>query len=106
MIDPQRLHPGMPDVAGIARPRHARKTLRDGAAIARSQKLPLLQRKMRQLVEPDEQELRTLILVNIIFVATVPEARRRAVDPRNNMLGFVVTLIEAPRHIAPKVCQQ
>src|SRR6266404_9736074 len=59
-IDPQRLHPCMPDVAGIARASHARETFRHRTAIARSQKLPLLQREVRQLIEPDEQKLRAL----------------------------------------------
>src|SRR6267378_62095 len=106
MIDPQRFHPSVPDVAGIARAGHARETFRHRTAIARSEKLPLLQREMRQLIKPDEQKLRALILVNVIFVATVAKASGRAIEPGNYVLRFVVTLIELPRHVAPKIRQQ
>src|SRR5690349_3643797 len=90
-VDPQRFHPGMADVAGIAGSGHARddglpfvdsgSVKLNGAPISRSQELPLLQSEMRQLIDADEQKLRALVLVDIIFVAAVAEARSRAVAP-------------------------
>ncbi len=90
-------------------PRHSRKS--DYRQASRERNRSRARRiapadRIPPLVEPDEQELRALILVNVIFVATVPEARRRTVNPRNNMLRFVVTLIETPGHVAAKIRQQ
>ena len=55
-VHPQRLHPRMPDIPRVRRPRHAATLLPCSpayirrAAIPRCQKLPLLQREMRQLI--------------------------------------------------------
>jgi hypothetical protein len=96
----------MPDVAGIAGPGHARNASGYRAAIARSEKLPLLQREVSELIEPDEQELRALILVDVIFVPAVAEASGRTVVPGDDVLGFVVALIHRARHIAAEISQQ
>src|ERR1700704_4500661 len=96
----------MPNVAGVTRPRHARKASRNRTAIARSQELPLLQRKVSQLVEPDEQELRTLIAINIVLVAAVTKARGRAITPSNDGLCFVVAPVQLPGNVAAKIRQQ
>src|ERR1700730_15912796 len=75
VIDPQRFHPGVADVAGIGRAGHARAAAWNRTAIARSEKLPLLQGEVRQLIEADELKLRALILVDVAFVAAIAEAR-------------------------------
>src|SRR6266571_2595446 len=106
VIDPQRFDPGVADVPRVRRAGHGAKASRHGAAVARSEKLPLLQREVRELVETDEQELRALILVNVVLVAAVAEARGRTVFPGYEVLRFVVTLVKSARHIAAKVCQQ
>src|SRR6202030_2454000 len=103
VIDPQGFHPGVADVAGIAGAGHARHTLWNGTTIARREKLPLLQREVRQLVEPDKQKLRALILVDVVFVAAVAESGGRAVVPGDDVLGFVVAAVERPRHVAAKI---
>ncbi len=54
MIDPQCLHPGVTDVAGVAGAGHARNAAGHRTAIARSEKLPLVQGEVRELIEPDE----------------------------------------------------
>ena len=60
------------------------------AAIAGREKLPLAQSEERQLIDADEQKFRALILVDVIFVAAVAEARGRAVLPRDDVLRLVV----------------
>src|SRR5579859_4346639 len=106
VIDPQRFHPGVANIAGIAGAGHARNALWNWAAIARREKLPLLQREVRQLIEPNEEKLRALILVDIIFVAAIAEARGRTVVPGDDVLGFIVSAVERARHVAPEICQQ
>src|SRR5712691_12739676 len=99
VINPQRLDPGVADVPRVRRAGHGAKAFRHGAAVARSEKLPLLQREMRQLVEADEQELRALVLVNVVLVAAVAEARGRTVFPSYEVFRFVVTLVKSARHV-------
>src|SRR6267154_2066839 len=106
MVNPQRLHPRMPDVAGVASSSHGRETARNGATVARSKKLPLLQGEMRQFIEPDEQELGALILVNVIFIAAVTKARCRSSVPGDDMLRLVVTPIQRARDVATKISEQ
>src|SRR5260370_2676 len=79
LIDPQRLYPGVSHIAGVRRACHAREDSLPRiftvginlcrTAVARSEELPLLQRKVCELVDPDEQELRALILIDITFKA-------------------------------------
>ncbi len=96
----------MADVSRIRRSSHAGKTPPHGTAVARSEELPLLQREVRQLVEPDEQKLRALILVNVVFVAAVAEARGRAVVPRDDVLRLVVALVKLARNVAAEIGEQ
>src|SRR6266404_4058578 len=96
----------MPDVAGVAGAGHAREASGHGTAIARSQKLPLLQREVRELIDADEKKLRALILVDVVFVAAVAEARGRSVTPRDDVLRFVVLAIEFPRYVATKISEE
>ena len=106
VIDPQRFHPGVADVAGVAGSGHARAAARHGTTIAAGEKLQLLQREMGQLIEADEQKLRALILVNVIFVAAVAEAGGRAVIPRDHVLGFVVVFVKFFRDVAAEISEQ
>src|SRR5256885_14330550 len=106
MIHPECFHPCVPDISWIRRASHARKTSPYGTPVARRQELPLLQREMRQLIEPDEQEFRALVLVNVILITAIAKARRRTVQPRHYVLRFVVTLVKLARHIAPEIRQQ
>ena len=113
MIDPQRFYPGVADVARVGRAGHVRANglpcplaacvCLDGAAIAAGQKLPLFQREVRQLIDADEQKLRALVLVHVVFVAAIAEARCRAVLPRDDMLRFVVLAIVRLRYVAPEI---
>jgi len=66
----------------------------------------LLQREVRQLVESDEQKLRALIAVNVVFVAAIAKARRRAVGPSHDVLGLVVFLVVTAGHVSPEVREQ
>src|SRR6266568_6221786 len=86
LIDPERFYPGVPDVARVRRASHAAYASRHAATIAGSQELPLLQREVRELIDPDEQKLRTLILIDVILIPAVSEARRRTVFPGYQML--------------------
>src|SRR5947207_3717948 len=95
VIHPQSFYPGMTDVSRIRRAGHARKTSRHRATIARSQKLPLLQSEMRELIQPDEQKFRTLVLINVILVSAIAETRSRTVQPGHHMFCFVVIFVEA-----------
>src|SRR6266446_4238823 len=106
VINPQRLDPGVADVPRVRRASHGAKASRHGAAVARSEKLPLLQREVCELVNADEQKLGALVLVNVILVAAVAEARGRTVFPGYDVLRFVVTLVKSARHVAAKVCQE
>ncbi len=74
MIHPQRLDPGVADVSRVRRTRHAAYASRHATAVARRQELPLLQRKVRQLINADEKKFRALILVNVVLVTAVAEA--------------------------------
>ncbi len=105
-VHPQRLHPGVADVARIGRSRHARLRALNAAAIPAGQKLPLLQREVRQLIDADKKIFRALVAVHIVFVVAVGKPRRRAVKPRDDMLGFVVFVVQLARHIAPKISDQ
>jgi hypothetical protein len=71
VIHPQHFHPGVADVSGIRGASHRRPASLHRAAIARGEKLPLLQREVRQLIDTDEQELRALILVDVVFATAV-----------------------------------
>src|SRR6266851_6817259 len=103
----------MPYVARIRCPRHARhnslpRVFSVGVdlcrtAVTRGEKLPLLQRKVRELVNADEQKLRALVLINIALVAAVAEARGRAIVPGDEVLRGVVTLVPRARHVPLKV---
>src|SRR5579859_682191 len=106
MIHPKRLYPRMTDIPRIRRARHARKTSPHRTPVARRQKLTLLQRKMRKFIEPDEQKLRALILINVVLAAAISKTRGRTVQPRHHVLRFVVTLVKLSRHIAPEIRQQ
>jgi hypothetical protein len=105
VIDPQRFHPGVTDVAGVGRASHACAAATNRATIARREKLPLLQREVRQLVDADEKKLGALIRVDIVFVAAMAKARGRTVLPRYDVLRFVVLAIERARHITTKICE-
>ena len=115
-VHPQRFHPGVTDVARIGRARHAghdlfpfvfpaRVGLR-GTAIPGSEKLPLLQREVRQLVNADEQKLRALIAVNVVLVAAVAEPCGGTVLPGDDMLGLVVALVHRAWNSSPELCEQ
>src|SRR6266571_166419 len=116
VINPQRLDPGVADVPRVRRAGHARhdslprvlavRIDAPRAAVARSEELPLLQREVRQLVEADEQKLRALVLVNVVLVAAVAEARGRTVCPGHDVLRFAVALVKSARHVAAKVSEQ
>src|SRR5208337_5022134 len=103
LVDPQRLHPRVPNVPRVRRPRHARKSSWNRAPVPRGQKLPLLQSEVRQLIYPDEQKLRALVLVNIILIPAVPKSRRRSIRPRNDVLGFVVAFVQIAWHSPPQL---
>src|SRR5579885_3548526 len=103
VVHPQGLDPGVADVAGIRRSGHARKRTRNRAAIARSEKLPLLQREVREFVNADEEKFGALIAIDVVFVAAKAEARGRAIAPGYDVLGFVVTLVRIARHIAAEI---
>ena len=68
LVNPQRFHPGVADVAGIGGGGHARKRSGDGTAIAAGEELPLAQSEKRELVDADEKKFRALVLVNVVFV--------------------------------------
>src|SRR5579872_7299518 len=103
VVHPQGLDPGVADVAGIRRSGHARKRTRNRAAIARSEKLPLLQREVREFVNADEEKFGALIAIDVVFVAAKAEARGRAIAPGYDVLGFVVTFVRIARHIAAEI---
>ena len=105
-IDPQRFYPGVADVSRIRRAGHVADAARHGAAIARGQELPLLEREMRQLIDADEQKFRALILVDIALIAAVAEARGRAVVPGDQVLRFVIRFVKLAWHIATEARQQ
>src|SRR5258708_1913570 len=86
VIHPQGFDPGVPDVSRVRRARHVAEASGRATTIAGSQELPLLEGEMRQLINPDEQELRALILVDVALVAAITEPRGRAVFPGNDVL--------------------
>ncbi|MGH8277859.1 MAG: hypothetical protein ACRETH_14315 [Steroidobacteraceae bacterium] len=43
--------------------------------------MPLAQREERELVDPDEEKFRALILIHVAFILAVAEARGRTVLP-------------------------
>ena len=79
MIYPERFHPGVADIARVGRAGHAGAASLHGTAIARSEKLPLLQREVRELIEPDEQELRALVLRYVLLALGIAEPCSAAV---------------------------
>src|SRR5690242_20587085 len=105
-VHPQSLDPSVADVAGVRGSGHAAKSVRSGATVAGSKKLPLLESEMRQLVDADKDKFGALIAVDVVFVAAVAETCRRAVVPGDDALGFVVAAVKIVRHIAAKVRQQ
>src|SRR5260370_35041998 len=58
VIHPQRLYPSVPDVSRVRRPGHVAEAIWPGTAVARGQKLPLLQREVRQLINAEQQKSR------------------------------------------------
>ena len=88
---------------GLVAPAMHGFALLDAAAIAAGQKLPLLQREVRQLIDADEKIFRALIAVDIVFSVAVSKPRRRAVEPRDDVLRFVVLLVQLARHVAAKI---
>src|SRR5579859_6854322 len=113
---PTALHPGVADVAGIGSASHAGNDgllaavgaleKFDRTAVAAAEKLPLLEREVRQLVDADEQELGALVAVDVVFVAAVAEPRGRAVFPGDDVLGVVELLIFRPGDVAAKLCEE
>src|SRR6266850_5514038 len=77
VIHPKRFHPGVADVSRVRRAGHLAADAACGTAVARRQKLPLLQCEVRRLIQSYEQKLRALILVNVVLVAAVTESRCR-----------------------------
>src|SRR5579864_6704764 len=75
-VHPQSLDPSVADVAGVRCSSHAAKSVRSGAAVARSKKLPLLESEMCQLVDADKDKFGALIPVDVVFVAAVAETCR------------------------------
>src|SRR5713226_8148786 len=61
---------------------------------------------MRELIDSDKKKLRALILVDVILVAAVTEARGRSVFPGNDVLRGVVTFVPRARHVPPEVRKQ
>src|SRR5271155_1686031 len=105
-VHPQRFHPGVADVAGVGGAGHVAAAARHGATITRSEKLPLLQGEMRQLIDADEEEFGALILIDVALVAAISEARGGAVAPGHQVPGFVVTFVERAGHIATELQEQ
>src|SRR5690242_16551493 len=99
-VDPQRFDPGVANIARVGGTGHAAEAVRHRTAITGGQKLPLLQGEVRQLVDADEDELGTLIAIDIVLVAAVAEARGRAVLPGNDALRFVVAAIRITRYVS------
>ena len=60
---------------------------------------------MRQFIDADEQKFRALILVDVVLVSAVAEARCGTVCPGDQMLRFVVARVHRARNIAPEVCE-
>ncbi len=61
---------------------------------------------MRQLVDPDEQKLRALVLINVVLRRAVSKSRRRSIQPGHHVLPFVVGPVQLARHIPPEIVQQ
>ncbi len=95
-----------PMFPGLVAPAMHGRALVDAAAIAAGQKLPLLQREVRQLIHADEKIFRALIAVNIVLRVAVCEARRRTVQPRDDVLGFVIFFVQLARHVPPEIRDQ
>jgi hypothetical protein len=89
VIDPQRLHPGVADVAGVRRARHAGKGSGYGTAVAAGEELPLAQGEEREFVDTDEKKFRALVLVDVRFGLAIAESRGRTIFPFDDVLGFV-----------------
>ncbi len=106
LINPQRLHPGVADVAGIRGAGHVWKCFGDRAAIAAGEKLPLAQGEESELVDADEKKFRTLILVDVIFGGAVAEAGGRAVEPGDDVLRVVEARVEFARDFFAEIKQQ
>ena len=106
LVNPQRFHPRVTDVAGIRRRGHARKRAGHGTSVAAGEELPLAQGEKRQLVHADEEKFGALILVDIVLVLAVAEARGRTVRPRDQMLRFLETLVQLARDVTAKIMQE
>ena len=106
LIHPKRLHPGVPDIAGVCRRGHIGSRPRNRAAIAAGEKLPLAQREVRELVNTDKEKFRALVLVDVVFACGIAEASGRAIVPGDHVLRFVVTLIDVARHVPTKISDQ
>ena len=65
-----------------------------------------LQREVRQLIDADKEILRALILVHIVLVLAVAEARFRTVTPGDHVLAVVVVRVQIARHVAAKIREQ
>src|SRR6202034_4869438 len=74
-IDPQRLHPRMPDVTGVGSTSHAGKRARHGTPVTRREELPLAEGKEGKLVNSYEKKFGALILVNVRFALAISERR-------------------------------
>ncbi len=61
---------------------------------------------MRQFVNSDKKKLCALILVNVTLVPAVAKPRSRTVGPGNQVLRFVVALIESLRYVATEIREQ
>src|SRR5207245_8582308 len=104
--------PGVADVAGVRRAGHARHDLFpfaraarinfDRATVARSEKLPLLQSEVRQLIETNEQKLGALITIDVVLVAAVAKERCGTVLPGDDVLGLVVAFVQRARDAPPE----
>ena len=106
LVNPQRLYPSVADVAGVGGTGHARKRARHGTSVAAREELPLAESEERELVNADEKKFRALILVHVVFVLAVAEARGGIIQPGDQVFRFVVALVKLARNIAAKIKQQ
>ena len=70
-----------------------------GLALGTRQRLRLVRNchcarvRMREFVDADKKKLRALVLVDIVLARRVTKPRGRAIDPGDDVLGFVVVLV-------------
>src|SRR3989442_13684359 len=106
VVKPRGLDPGVAGVAGIGGAGHAGECSGNGTAVARSKELPLREREVRQLVEPDKQKFGALILVDVAVVAAEAKARGGAVVPGDQALRFIEAAVQTARNVAAKISEE